>query len=373
MCLGRGERMHWIRSIALLLVALYIPVPLWPQEQTEKSKLVSDLSAKVSGAIDESRDRAHHELFADYVHYQAPDIAGPLADPHSFIGFVSVTHVKYPGEGNPYSTRVTLHVDQLLRGPSEQTELQAESRWVPPRPSGDEVPIIDSGPRGTIFDYKKPDVGNRFLIGFPALDVDSGRAYIFGAIDLSNHDQASLTPEVERFLGIESAAGSSNFGPFLTALNDSVPWIRDLSAQRLIQSETCNNSSACREALLNSARRLLRSKKPGERWEALQWMQPLTLPTGERQAGPNGLPPMSKSAVRELLVLALSDPNLWIADEAFCRLELFDFFQSAGPGECIVVFPPLRKSVRLPFGELKGVSMSGANACTPGQDSSDGE
>jgi hypothetical protein len=331
------------------------------------------LSAKLSGAIDKPRDEAQRELFADYVRYQAPDIAGPLADPHSFIAFVSVTHVKYPGEGNPYGTRVTLHVDQFLRGASPQTELQAESRWVPPRPPGDEVPLFDSGLRGTVFDFRKPEVGGRFLVGFPSLDVDSGHAYIFGAIDLSDHDQASLIPEVKRFLAIESAAGGSNPAPFVTVLNDSVPWIRDLSAQRLVQLETCNNSSACGETLLNSARRLLRSKKPRERWEALQWMQPLTLPMGERQEGPNGLPPMSNSAVRELLASGLSDPNLWTADEAFRQIELFDFFHKARPDECIIILPPLRKSVRLPAAELKGVSSSGTLACTPGQGSSDGE
>lgn len=222
-----------------------------------------------------------------------------------------------------------------------------------------------SGPRGTVFDYTKPKVGNRYLVGFHFLDEERGRAYVFGAIDLSNHDQALLIPDVQRFLNIESAAGGSNFASFVTALNDSVPWIRDLSAQRLVQSDTCNDSSACEVALLNSARRLLQSKKLGQRWEALQWIQPLAMPIGERKAGPNCLPTISNSTVRELLTSALSDPNLWIEDEAFRQIELFDFYHSVQPGECIVIFPSLRKSVRLPAGELEGVSSSGTLACTP--------
>lgn len=75
-------------------------------------------------------------------------------------------------------------------------------------------------------------------------------------------------------------------------------------------------------------------------------------------------PTLSNSTVRELLVSVLSDPNLWIADEAFRQIELFDFFHRAQPDECIVIFPPLRKSVRLPARELEGVTSSGTLACT---------
>jgi len=362
--------MHRIRGLAMLLAAFSSAVPLWPQEQTAKSKLVSNLSAEVAGAIDEPRDRAQHELVADYSDYEAPDIATPLANPLSFIAFVTVSRVEPPDGGDFPYTRVTLHIDQLLRGASQQTELQAVSRWASPRHEHDQFRIIDSGLRGTAFDCTEPKVGNRFLVGYPFIDVDRSVA-IFGAIDLNNHDQAVLIPDVQRFLSIESAAGLSDFAPFVTALNDSAPWIRDLSAQRLVQSDACNNSSACELALLKSARRLLQSKKLGERWEALQWMQPLALPMGERKTGPNGLPTISDSSVRELLASALTDPNLWIEDEAFRQIESFDFFHSAQPDECIVIFPSLRKFVRLPARELEGVASTGTLACTPAQANSD--
>ncbi len=320
----------------------------------------------------ELRDRAHHKLFADNAPYAAPDIATSLADPLSFIAFVVVTRVKLPsGGGSPY-TLVDLRVEQLLRGFSHQTELQAESRWVPPR-SPDDAPLMFGGTRGTAFDYTEPKIGSQYLVGYPFFDVDRGTAHIFGAIDLSNRAQAQMISDVQRFLDIESAAGSSSFALYVAALSDPVPWIRDLSAQRLVQSGACNASSICQEAFLTLTQRLLRSKRPGERWEALRWTQPLALPMGERQAGPNGLPTMSNTAVRALLVSALLDPNLWIADEAFHQLELFDFFHDARPGECIVIFPHLRKSVRLTAGELEGISISGTVACTPGQASSDRE
>jgi hypothetical protein len=359
--------MNWIRIIGVVGAILLCAMSNWAQEAPPKSKIVSDLSAEVAGATYEPRDKAQHELFADYERYEPPNIATSLADPLSFIAFVTEVRVKLPeGPGSPY-TEVTLHVDQLLRGATPQTELQAESRWQPPAGYENEMARIFSGMPGTAFDYTEPKAGNRFLVGFPFLDVDRGRAHIFGAIDISDHDEAELVLEVQRFLGIESAASGSNFAPFVGALSDHVAWIRDLAAQRLVQSEACNASRGCQEALLTSAQNLLHSRKPGERWEALQWLDPLALPMGERQEGPNGLPPMANSAVRALLVSATSDPNLWIADEAFRKLELFDFFHEAGPGECITVFPTIRKSVRLLAPELQGISISGTVACTPAE------
>jgi hypothetical protein len=363
--------MHGIRGVALLLAAFSSAVPLWPQEQTPRSKLLSNLSAQVAGATDEPRDSAQRELFADYLQYEAPYIATSLADPLSFIAFVTVSRVEPPEAGNFPYTRVTLHVDQLLRGASQQTELTAESRWAPPRHEDDQFPITDGALRGTAFDYTEPRVGNRFLVGYPFIDVDRGFAHIFGAIDLNNHGQAVLIPDVQRFLSIESAAGLSDFAPFVKALNDSVPWIRDLSAQRLVQSDACNNSSACELELLNSARRLSQSKKLGERWEALQWMQPIAPPVGECKTGADGVPTISDSSMRELLASALTDANLWIEDEAFRQIELFDSFHDAQPDECIVIFPSLRKFVRLPARELEGVTSTGILACASAQANSD--
>jgi hypothetical protein len=109
---------------------------------------------------------------------------------------------------------------------------------------------------------------------------------IFGAIDLGDHDQSHIIPDVQRFLDIESAAGRSNFVPYLAALSDRIPWIRDLSAHRLVQSDACNASPACQEAFLSTTKSLLHSKRLGERWEALQWTEPLALPMGDRNVFP---------------------------------------------------------------------------------------
>jgi hypothetical protein len=364
--------MRWICSIIVLLSVFLNALPLWAQEQAAKSKIVSDLSAEVVNAVGEPRDRAQHELSADYAAYETPDIATSLADPLSFIAIVTMTGVK-PLDGNapPYRL-VKLHVDQLLRGASEETELQAVSRWVPPR-APDDARLTWGGPRGTIFDYAEPKVGNRYLIGYPRSTDGSGSVAIFGAIDLGDHDQSQIISDVQHFLDIESAAGSSNFAPHLGALSDRIPWIRDLSAHRLVQSDACNASPACQEAFLSTTESLLHSKRLGERWEALQWTEPLALAMGDLKGGSNGLPTMSDAAVRKLLVSALSDPNLWLADEAFRQIELFDFFHSSGPRECIGIFPSIRKSVRWTEGEMEGESITGTVACTPEQSRAVGE
>src|SRR5260370_19223120 len=126
--------MRRIGSIALFLAIFLNAPPLWPQQQTPRSKIVSDLSARAISAMGELRDRAHHKLFAANAPYAAPDIATSLADPLSFIAFAVVTPVKLPSGGGSPSTLLPLLVDHLLRGISHQNELLSHPPRVPPRP-----------------------------------------------------------------------------------------------------------------------------------------------------------------------------------------------------------------------------------------------
>jgi hypothetical protein len=152
-------------------------------------------------------------------------------------------------------------------------------------------------------------------------------------------------------------------------MKDHVSWIRDLSAERLVQSAACNASPSCRDSLLADARQMLRSKNRGKRWEALKWLEPLTEPIGNRKTGPNGLPPMSNSTVRRLLLSVISDRNLAIGDKAFGELAMFDFHQTAHPGECIEIVPALRRSATWTHAETKDVSignpLGNAFTCIP--------
>lgn len=82
-------------------------------------------------------------------------------------------------------------------------------------------------------------------------------------------------------------------------------------------------------------------------------------PWANRKTGPNGLPTISNAAVRELLVSAVSDPNVWIGDKAYRQLAMFDFYHAARPGECIEIVPSVRRSARWTAREAKAVSVGG--------------
>jgi hypothetical protein len=365
------------RRMLMLMTALLSAGPLLPQDQGGKSKVVLVLTPDEIRAINEPREMARKELFADYLQFDPPDITNPLGDSGILVAIVTVRGVEPPDNNKSPYFSVELQVEQLLRGESELTELHAESRWGLPRPRNDGLPLSGGGPHKTVFDLIEPKVGNRYVVGYSILNEAQGRAYISGAIDLNDHNQDQVFSDLKRFLRIESAANGSNFGPLVAALNDQVTWIRDLAARRLVQLDTCNASPSCEEGLLTSASHLLRSKKLLERWEALMWLDPLTQPIGDRKDGPNGLPTMSGATVRELLVSALSDSNVVIADKAFGELELFDFYHASEPGECIEIVPALRKSARWTAEEAKGVMIGGHNfasafSCNPGQASSGG-
>jgi hypothetical protein len=368
---GRFRAMQYQRPLAVLTVVLLLSgVPLLPQEPVvAKSKVAQGFSPEQTQIISELRDRAQRDLFDDHLRYEPPEIAKPLAAPSDFIAIVDVTEVTPPDESSHPYTRVNLRVEQLLRGASQEIMLHAESRWVPPRPQDERSVVHVGGPRWNALDRAEPKVGNRYLIGYSFLYEDGGRAYIPGAIDLNDPDQVRILPEVERFLDIEARATASGFAPFVEALQDEVPWIRDLAAQRLAQSDACNASPLCGDALLTAVRTLLQSKQPGERWEALKWTEPLSQPIGDRKMGPNGLPTISNAAVRELLVSAISDPNVWIGDEAYKQLAMFDFYQSARRGDCIEIVPSVRRFARWTSREAKGVSigspLGGCFACIP--------
>jgi hypothetical protein len=363
--------MKRIRSNLALLVALLSVVSAFPQNKPAKSKVAQSLTPEQLRAISEPRLEADKELGAELLRYQAPTIARALSSSRDYIGIVTVTTVNPPGKGwDPY-LRVSLHLEDLLRGVLQLTELHADSRWSdPPRPNYG-GPIILGSIDSTVFDLKEPRIGNRYLIGFYILYEDGGRANITGAVDLDDPSQEVTISKVHHFLEIESASAGTNFAPFVLALADEVRWIRDLSAQRLVQSDACDSSTMCQDAFFASVGQLLNSKKLDERWEALEWLAPFAQPRDDLKKGPNGLPTMSDTSVRELLVSALSDSNLEIADKAFGQLELFDFYNASGPGECIEIVPALRRSARWIAEEAKGSSIGGSYnlrwtfACNP--------
>jgi hypothetical protein len=295
-----------------------------------------------------------------------------LDEPADLIAIATVTSVHLPEPGSGGGTRFTLHVEQLLQGTSEVKDLHAYSMFSPPSPKSDFPYLIRSGgPHRTVLDLAAPKVGTLYVIGYSFLYEDGMRACIPGAIDLSDATQARTYLEVQRFLRIRSLAGEVNLRPYIDALDDAVPWIRDLSLQHLVRSNICNATASCVDAVLATVRRLLQNRKLNERFEALEMLKPITQPIGSRMQGPNGLPLMSTPAVREMLVSTLSDSNVALGDKAFYELQLYDFYHAAQPAECIEVIPILRKAAHWTADEAKGQfiggSFGGGLACTPTQ------
>lgn len=223
--------MHEIFRISLLLTALLSALLSLAQESlVVKSKVAQDLSSEQIHVINELRNRAQKDLFADYLKNDDPGIGTALAAPNELIAIATVTEVTFPdGSGYPY-TKVNLHVERLLRGTSDETALYAESLWVPPRPKDEKWPISGGGPRMTALDRKEPKVGTRYVIGYRFLYEDGGRAYISGAIDLTDPEHAETFPRWSTFSTSKNAPMHPVLPPssrrFKTRLLGSVIWQR---------------------------------------------------------------------------------------------------------------------------------------------------
>jgi hypothetical protein len=353
-----------IRSVGFLLVCGILRTsPLSAQQDTPpQSKLLNGISSAEVKAIQESRRKADQELFSNH-DYDPPEIASSLGDPDCLIAIARVTSVA--AEENPVSPglNVELEIEQLLRGSSDKTHIYVVSRWRPPPPPGSGVYVLGRLPNA--LDRTEPKVGNRYLIGYnlDMLGYQGTKAWFRGGMDFNVSDQTRTLAEVRHFLDIESDAGASDLSPFITALNDPIHWIRDLVAQRLANSDACHSSSACGDALLSHAHELLHSKTARERYEGLQWLQPLVAATRKHRAGSS----MDNDTLRDLLVSAISDPNVRIGDRAFEDLAVRDFYRNATPGQCLEVIAPLRRSAVWNYDESKngftGTPLGDSTSC----------
>lgn len=348
------------------LFCLVSCIPLWPQQlppsQTPGAKIIAELNDQLSQSLFDLRSNQLQEESKLCAGYEEPEMAGALLNPSEFIAIVVVTEVGLPDRDGYPPASVRLRVEQFLRGSSELRELQTANLV----PHGARL-RCGPGFGGHGFYFDEPKVGGRYFVAYSFLGSDRSKAYISGGIDLANYDQARETVDVKRFLNIEAMAGASNLAPFVTALTDPVPWFRGLAAERLIHSEACNDSPHCREALLSATRDWLQSSKYADRQQALRLTRLLTQPYGnEGEFRWKGISPIFNDGLRDLLRVAISDQYLFLGDQAYEQLESFDFYRSSpAPGECLVIYGELRKSVRFPAQELKDVAIRGQVACIP--------
>ncbi len=198
-------------------------------------------------AINESRRLAQEELNRQSAVFKTPNIAIALEARFYLIAIGKIISVQLPDASTP-KTVVRFHVEQLIRGDGPVADFDVESQWKLTLPSQSDVPIPEvSNYRPTALDLSEPEMGDRFILGFTLAYKSDRFVFVPGVISLQDPSQTDLIADMQRFLTIDSSADRSGFTPYLAALEDKAPWIRDIAVHRLTSSEACNASSICTE------------------------------------------------------------------------------------------------------------------------------
>ena len=336
---------HWL-AVGLLAFALPLPAQDTPPPPLQ-SKVFEPMPAAEIEAIRQSRRKARDELFKNHSRYDPPGIASALEDPNFLIAIAKVTAVEQQDKSVSRNLKVDLEIQQFWRGSSEKTSIYADSRWSPPQEG--RYFFSTHGDRPTALDLAEPKPGNLYLIGYRLLSDSGSKAYIPGAMDFSAPGQGQTLAEIQHYLTIDASAGDSNFAPFVAALDDPVPWIRDLALHRLANSDACRAAPACGDAIISRVRELLQSKEGRERWEAVEWLQRLMIGLRSYRTESS----INNETLRTLLNSAISDPNPFIGDQAFRIIVDEDPSQKLSPGQCREIIPELRKSAMWDYAEVK--------------------
>lgn len=339
------------RGFSLLAIVVFCAMRSTAQAPIEGKNIFGDLSADRLNALSDGRRAAQKELDEKRAAFDTPGIANALGAGFYLIVIARVTAVRLADDTTP-RTRVTFHVEQFLRGESDVTSLDVESRWAPKSAPSDERPLITVAGNylETALDKSKPKEGDRYILGYTLEFGNRDPVFVLGVVDLEDPAQGELIGNVRRFLAMEKEANLNGFETYLDALDDKVPWIRDIAHHELTKSDSCNASPSCGERFLAAVKRELRSDTPNERQEALFWLvwvDSVSQSENARGGNSDGLPVLPDSALRVLFDAAVQDQNLVVGDEAFQYREMFELHRSGSPGECFLIVPELRKSLRM--------------------------
>jgi len=220
----RVTSMRRLRLTSLLLVALLSAGPGLTQGiDAPTSAVVTGLSPEQIQALNKPYDVAAAEIGKNWAAYSSPDIAGALTHPRFLVSIVTVTGVQPPTDDGPPYTRVRLHVEQTLRGTSEESELRADSSWRPMTPE-QWSNRMRGGPHETVLDVAEPRIGDRLLLAYTLFKESEGiRAWVVGGFNFGEQKEARIFSELQRVLGMEAAAGTTSVSPYIGALEDAVP------------------------------------------------------------------------------------------------------------------------------------------------------
>jgi hypothetical protein len=341
---GGMTRMRVTRIFAIILLR---SLPMFCQESQTASAFLGDMSPERLNSIVESRRLAREELAQQSSIFETPNIAIALRFPIYLIVIGKVTGVRLPDGATIPRTRIRFHVEKVIRGNSQVADFDVESQWASKAATqNDETSLVTSMHNLRAFDTKEPRVGDRYILGIAPAYRDEKLVPVPSVIDLQDSNQAALIATAERFLAIEASAERSGFAPYIAALDDKTPWIRDIALYRLTSSEACNASPSCAERFSDVVKRQLQSSTPNERQQAvgwLVWVDSVSRVVSKRRGLSDGMPVLPDSAIRSLFDAATHDENAEIGDEAFQYRESSDLDRGP-PGECFTIVPAVRKT-----------------------------
>jgi hypothetical protein len=364
-----------MRVASKFAIVLLSSLPLCCQESQTASSFFGDLSPERLHSIEESRRAARAELAQQSSIFETPNIAIALRAPGYQIVIGKIIGVQLPDGANLPRTRIRFHVEQVIRGNGQVADFDVESRWVPTPVSQNEDPELFLNNPPTALDKTEPKVGDRYLLGIAPGYSDGKLVFVPSVIDLQDPNQAALITTAERFLAIEASAGRSGFAPYLAALDDETPWIRDIAVYWLTSFEACNASPACAEKFSGVVKRQLQSNTPNERQQAvfwLVWVDSVSRSESKRRGFSDGLPVLHDSEIRSLFDAATHDANVEIGDAAFHYREASDLDREP-PGECFTMVPALRKTFHVHAAKQNpvppGFPLSYTYGCTSSEES----
>jgi len=301
-----------------------------------------DLTDEQISAIKQLRHNAYDQLESSgRSKFRTPGAAITFWSKSGRLALVSISRVE--GKGNPGPTiQLTLHIDQLLRGAFDSPEIRTKSNWTPSQ----EANVFVFSRRPTALDTTEPKVGNRYLIAFEVSEENKGMFFVSGASSLQDPEYAQLFADIQRFLAVETNVAEVNFRPYIESLNDPVAWIRNIAAYRLLAFDQCKVEGECINSILEVIEKMLAMSNPNYRQEALNWTSRIVAESSVR-----GLTIFSapiEARITNLLSRTVSDKNISLGDEAYATLERYMFYLSSDPGDCIMILPELRRTIKIP-------------------------
>lgn len=337
-----------MRVSSIFAIILLSSLSMCCQESQTASGFLGDFSPESLHSIVESRRFAREELAHQSSMFETPNIAIALSSPIIYVIVIGkITGVQLPDGATIPKTRIRFHVEPVIRGDGQVADFDVESQWTPNADTqNEELSLFTSKRNLRAFDIREPEVGDRFILGIAPAYRDGKLIPVPSVIDLQDPNQAALIANVERFLAIEASAKRSGFAPYLAALDDKTPWIRDIAVHWLTSSDACNASPGCAEKFSDVVKRQLQSSTPNERQQAvgwLVWVDSVSRLESKRRGFSDGLPVLPDSEIHSLFDVATQDANAEIGDEAFEYRESSDL--DRGPsGECFTIVPALRKT-----------------------------